>query len=231
MKNKVTIEDVKRNMQNVLCRTVVEFGKPCTYVTVQMENGFTVRESTTCVDPANYDEAIGKKICLDKIEDKIWFLLGYALQEKLYQDSLDDEEDWFKVFKSKDGDGIGIIVGEKGYTVNENGEIHLVTDFTNLTMIEQFYYHNSTAIVHGNQMQLGHTYVAVSSAFDGENIAPISFVIKPSVNGMFGTEIVVFDGESDKEIVYTQPMSWVENAVDAGYTIYELTLNPEPNKK
>jgi hypothetical protein len=28
---------------------------------------------------------IGKEICLKKIEDKVWFLLGYALQEKLYQ--------------------------------------------------------------------------------------------------------------------------------------------------
>lgn len=225
MKNKVTIEDVKRNMQNVLCRTVVEFGKPCTYVTVQMENGFTIRESTTCVDPANYDEAIGKKICLEKIEDKIWNLLGYALQEKLYQESLNnEEEDWFHVFVSKAGDGIGIIVGDKGYEVNDKGEINLVTDFANLTMVEKFYYHNETPITHAGQMKMGHTYVAVSSAYEGEDVAPMSYVIKPSLNGMFGTELVIFDGESEKEIVYTQPTSWVETAVDEGYTIYELTL-------
>lgn len=81
----VTKEDVQRNMKDILVKTVFEFGKPCTYVTVRMENGFTLRESTTCVDPANYNEEIGKKICLEKIEDKIWFLLGYALQERMYQ--------------------------------------------------------------------------------------------------------------------------------------------------
>ena len=76
----VTREDVLANMQDVVVKTVVEFDKPCTYVTVRMKNGFTLRESTTCVDPANYNEEIGKEICLQKIEDKVWFLLGYALQ-------------------------------------------------------------------------------------------------------------------------------------------------------
>ena len=84
-KNTVTIEQVMENMQDIIVRTLDDFGKPCTYVTVRMKNGFTLRESTTCVDPANYDENIGKEICLKKIEDKIWFLLGYQLQEDLYR--------------------------------------------------------------------------------------------------------------------------------------------------
>lgn len=82
-KNTVTKEQVQENMQDVIVRTLDDFGKPTTYVTVRMKNGFTLRESTTCVDPANYDENIGKEICLKKIEDKVWFLLGYALQDKL----------------------------------------------------------------------------------------------------------------------------------------------------
>lgn len=85
MKNTVTIEQVKENMQDVIVRTLQDFGKPCTYVTVRMKNGFTLRESTTCVDPANYNEEIGKEICLKRIENQIWFLLGYQLQEDLYR--------------------------------------------------------------------------------------------------------------------------------------------------
>lgn len=85
MNNTVTIDDVKANMQDVIVRTLVDFDKPTTYVTVRMLNGFTVRESATCVDPDNYDEEIGKQICMKKIEDKIWFLLGYQLQETLYK--------------------------------------------------------------------------------------------------------------------------------------------------
>lgn len=85
--NTVTEEDVKANMQDVYCTTLIPFDKPVTFVEVRMKNGFTVRESTTCVDPANYSEEIGKEICLKRIEDKIWLLLGYALQEKLYQNN------------------------------------------------------------------------------------------------------------------------------------------------
>ena len=70
LKNTVTIEQVKENMQDVI---------------VRMKNGFTLRESTTCVDPANYNEDIGKEICLKRIENQIWFLLGYQLQEDLFR--------------------------------------------------------------------------------------------------------------------------------------------------
>ena len=86
MQLKVTKEEVLANMQDIICETRVEFGKPTTYVCVKMKNGFTVRESTTCVDPSNYDEEIGKEICLKKIEDRVWFLLGYSLQEKLFNE-------------------------------------------------------------------------------------------------------------------------------------------------
>lgn len=86
-KTKITVtpEQVKENMQDVIVRTLDDFGKPTTYVTVKMKNGFTLRESTTCVDPANYNENIGRDICLEKIEDKVWFLLGYQLQEDIYR--------------------------------------------------------------------------------------------------------------------------------------------------
>lgn len=83
MNNTVTIEDVKRNMQEVEVVTITMHNKPFTLVQVKLENGFTVRETTTCVDPANYDEEIGKQVCLKKIEDKVWLLLGYELQSKL----------------------------------------------------------------------------------------------------------------------------------------------------
>ncbi len=88
MKNTVTAEQVRENMQDIIVRTLDDFGKPTTYVAVKMKNGFTVRESTTCVDPSNYDEEIGRQICLEKIEDKIWLLLGYQLQEDLYRSEL-----------------------------------------------------------------------------------------------------------------------------------------------
>ena len=83
IKNTITIEDVKANMQDVFVTTLKPFDKPVTFVEVRMKNGFTVRETTTCVDLADYRMVKSRNICLKRIEDKIWLLLGYALQEKL----------------------------------------------------------------------------------------------------------------------------------------------------
>ena len=59
---------------------VTTMGQKNTVVRVTLVNGFELVESSACVDPANYDETIGADICLEKIKDKIWFLLGFLLQ-------------------------------------------------------------------------------------------------------------------------------------------------------
>ena len=51
-----------------------------TIVTATLANNFTIVESSACVDPANYNEQIGTEICIDRIKNKIWFLLGFLLQ-------------------------------------------------------------------------------------------------------------------------------------------------------
>lgn len=55
-------------------------GEKTTMVRVVLKNGFEIIESSSCVDKSNYDEEIGTEICLKKIEDKIWYLLGFLLQ-------------------------------------------------------------------------------------------------------------------------------------------------------
>ena len=55
------------------------FGK-CTIVAVQLKNGFVLVESSSCVDPINYSEAIGMSICIERIKNRLWELEGYKLQ-------------------------------------------------------------------------------------------------------------------------------------------------------
>lgn len=59
---------------------VQTLGEKTTLVKVTLVNGFEIVESSSCVDPANYDESLGKNLCMDKIKDKIWYLLGFLLQ-------------------------------------------------------------------------------------------------------------------------------------------------------
>ena len=95
----VTQEQVNENMQAVSVQTLEDFGKKITHVSVRMKNGFVLTEDSICVDPANYDENIGKDVCLGRIENKVWFLLGYALQDKVANTPKDYKERMVVEFK------------------------------------------------------------------------------------------------------------------------------------
>ena len=85
--NKVTQEQINELMAKAEIKTETVFGK-CTLVTVRLENGFVFTASSGCVDAANYDETLGKEICLRKIEDELWKMVVYALQKALYDGTL-----------------------------------------------------------------------------------------------------------------------------------------------
>lgn len=55
-------------------------GDKCTVVRAMLRNGFEIVESSACVSAENYDENLGREICLKKIKDKVWMLLGFLLQ-------------------------------------------------------------------------------------------------------------------------------------------------------
>lgn len=86
MKNTVTQEQIDALIANAKVEVQTILGK-CTTVTVQLENGFILTESSACVDPANYCEVTGKEICLNRIKNKLWELEGYCLQRAIYSGS------------------------------------------------------------------------------------------------------------------------------------------------
>lgn len=55
-------------------------GDKTTIVRATLWNGFEIIEASSCVSPENYDECIGESVCLTKIRDKVWMLLGFLLQ-------------------------------------------------------------------------------------------------------------------------------------------------------
>ena len=58
---------------------VITMGDKCTVVRAVLDNGFEIVESSACVSAENYDAAMGAEICMEKIKDKVWFLLGFLL--------------------------------------------------------------------------------------------------------------------------------------------------------
>ncbi|HEF5065786.1 Gp49 family protein [Bacillus paramobilis] len=80
----VTAAQVQDIIANSEVITDVLFNK-CTRVTVKLPNGFIITESSACVDPANFDNELGKAICMKRIENKVWELEGYVLQKKVHE--------------------------------------------------------------------------------------------------------------------------------------------------
>jgi len=61
------------------------FSDSClTVCCLTLENGFTVTGESACASPENFNKEIGEKIALSNAMNKIWFLEGYLLKEKLH---------------------------------------------------------------------------------------------------------------------------------------------------
>ena len=63
---------------------VITMGGKTTVVRAILRNGFEVVESSASVSAENYDEALGAKICMEHIKDKVWMLLGFLLQTAIH---------------------------------------------------------------------------------------------------------------------------------------------------
>lgn len=108
--NTVTEQHIKNLIE--LSHVVVNevFGK-CTIVSLKLPNGFILTESSACVDPENYDMQVGKEICLNRIENRIWELEGYLLQDKKSHIKAEDvRKAWDNVGIVKLADTIPLIV-------------------------------------------------------------------------------------------------------------------------
>jgi hypothetical protein len=54
-------------------------GTTTTVCCLTLTNGFTVVGDSACVDKANFDPELGRKIARNEARDKIWILEGYRL--------------------------------------------------------------------------------------------------------------------------------------------------------
>lgn len=65
-----------------------------TICTLWLDNGFTVRGESSCVDPANYNKEIGELLAFNKARDAVWPFLGFRLADQLTHDRSVDKEDF-----------------------------------------------------------------------------------------------------------------------------------------
>lgn len=83
-KNTVTPEQIEDIIANSEIKAYKLFDKT-SVVACKLPNGFVIVESSSCVDPANFDEVLGYEICMQRIRNKVWELEGYDLQKEVYE--------------------------------------------------------------------------------------------------------------------------------------------------
>lgn len=81
---RVTQEQIDSLIQNATISVETRFDK-VTVVCCKLDNGFVITEAAGCVDPVNYSQDTGFEICMERIENKLWELEGYALQKQVHE--------------------------------------------------------------------------------------------------------------------------------------------------
>jgi len=76
---RVTKEQMEGRIKS---RDFHRIGETVTICNITLDNGYSVRGESACVNPENYDQAIGEKISFDNAFRQLWPLFGFLLAEK-----------------------------------------------------------------------------------------------------------------------------------------------------
>lgn len=79
--SKILKEDVEKFITNV---DVITVGDKTTVVNAHTLTGFDTVRHSSCVDPKNYNEELGKKYAMEDVVSDLWAHLGFVLQWAKY---------------------------------------------------------------------------------------------------------------------------------------------------
>ena len=78
---KILKEDVEKFITNI---GVSKVGDKTTIVNAHTLTGFDIVKHSSCVDPKNYSEELGKKYAMEDVVSDLWAHLGFVLQWAKY---------------------------------------------------------------------------------------------------------------------------------------------------
>ena len=61
-----------------------------TIVALNLPNGYTIVESSGCIDPSEYSHEIGVSLCRKALERKVWQLEGYRGKQRFWEEHHED---------------------------------------------------------------------------------------------------------------------------------------------
>ena len=75
--DKLLENDITRFFEKVESQ---KMGEKTTVAKGTLISGFEMVEGSSCVDPKNYDDQVGLAICVGRMRNDVWKLLGFVLQ-------------------------------------------------------------------------------------------------------------------------------------------------------
>jgi hypothetical protein len=81
--NRVTEEHIEALLNTAEVQEHVFWNKELV-VSYKFPSGFTISGRAACVDPANFNLELGRKIAREKVESELWQLEGYLKQVELH---------------------------------------------------------------------------------------------------------------------------------------------------
>lgn len=78
---KILKEDVENFITDV---EVITVGEKTTIVNAHTRSGFDTVRHSSCVDPKNYSEELGKQYAMEEVINSLWAHLGFVLQWAKY---------------------------------------------------------------------------------------------------------------------------------------------------
>ena len=81
---KLTLDDIQSKIESA---TYLNPVGTLTIAILTLTNGYTVTGESACVNPADFDADLGKKIAYENAEKKVWMLEGYLRKEIAYRGS------------------------------------------------------------------------------------------------------------------------------------------------
>ena len=78
---KILKEDVEKFITNI---DVITVGAKTTVVNAHTLTGFDTVKHSSCVDPKNYNEELGKQYAVEEVVNSLWAHLGFVLQWAKY---------------------------------------------------------------------------------------------------------------------------------------------------
>lgn len=83
-KNTINPEHIEKLLDQSETAEQIFWGKELV-VSYKLPNGFSVCGRGACVDPANFDLEVGRRVAREDAASQLWKLEGYLLQQRLFE--------------------------------------------------------------------------------------------------------------------------------------------------